>query len=668
MARHRNEDSPWVLGLSASHNGAACLLHGDRIVAAMQEERLAGKKRARLQGARPSLAVRYCLGQGGITATDLDLVVLCAQSDTRLPENDVGANPDLAVRTHGTPILTLSHHAGHAASAFATSGFEEAANLVVDGMGSPDSDLAADERAAIIDTVVSGGETTSLYRSEGTVLSAVEKHLAEGGRWLKPAPAGASMPGFASLGGLFSAAAQQIFGDPMEAGKVMGLAPYGKPTIPVAEFFEIRAGRFHFSDAVPRRFDAGQRWPDDREACAELAASVQNALEEALLHLVARARELCGSRNLVYSGGVALNSVANERIIREGGFERVYVMPAAEDSGPAVGAAYHGLWHLTGEYTPRALERDGFGAVYGDGEVARAIEGTPAIIERDTTDAVAEAVDLLAGGSIIGWFTGPSELGPRALGQRSILCDPRRPDAKETLNARVKHREAFRPFAPVVPLEEAGNWFELDGTEPASPFMLRVMAFREERRAEVPAVVHVDGTGRVQTVTREANGRYYELVRRFGERTGVPVLLNTSFNVMGEPIVETPEDALWCLLLTDLDACVFDDGVVTKRPGYRALGDLRPYFVTRPKAVQRRGSGVAAIFEVETPWGPHTFGLQDESVVRVLDVLLGGAMDGETPADAVFDRLRRALGPMPDTSLIRLFAQFRRWRMISFRA
>lgn len=668
MPERRKADAPWVLGLSASHNGAACLLHGHRILAAMQEERLAGKKRARLQGARPSLAVRYCLVQGGITAADLDLVVLCAQSDTRLAENDVSANPDLAVQTRGTPVLTLSHHAGHAVSAFATSGFGDAANLVVDGMGSPDSDLSEGERAAIVDTGVSGGETSSIYRSEGTALTAVEKHLAEGGRWLKPAPPGSSMPGFASLGGIFSAAAQQIFGDPMEAGKVMGLAPYGRPVIPAGEFFEIREGRFHFSDEVPRRYTRGERWPAHRGDYANLAASVQNALEEALLHLAGRARECCGSRNLVYSGGVALNSVANERIIRESGFERVYVMPAAEDSGPAIGAAYHGLWHLTGEYTPRALERDGFGAVYGAHEVARAIQGTPAIIQRETSDAVEEAVDLLAAGSIIGWFTGPSELGPRALGQRSILCDPRRPDAKEKLNARVKHREAFRPFAPVLPLEEVGGWFELDGADPASPFMLRVMEFREDKRDQVPAVVHVDGTGRVQSVTRDANGSYYELVRRFGESTGVPVLLNTSFNVMGEPIVETPEDALWCLLLTDLDACVFDGAVVTKRPEYRSLGQLHPYFLTRPKAVQRRGDAVAAIFEVQTPWGPHAFGLQDETVVRVLDVLLGGAMDGEATADVVFSRLRSALGPMPDTFLVRLFAQFRRWRMISFRA
>jgi len=174
-------------------------------------------------------------------------------------------------------------------------------------------------------------------------------------------------------------------------------------------------------------------------------------------------------------------------------------------------------------------------------------------------------VELLCDGKIIGWFDGRSELGPRALGQRSILCDPRRPDGKEILNRRVKMREPFRPFAPAVLLEEAGNWFELDGAAPDSPFMLRVCEVKREKRNEVPAVVHVDGTGRLQTLTRETNGRFYELVQSFHERTGVPILLNTSFNRMGEPIVETPRDAIECLLNTGLDGCVFDDRIVCKK-------------------------------------------------------------------------------------------------------
>ncbi len=658
---------PWVLGLSASHNGAACLLHGDRIVAAVQEERLVGKKRARLYGSRPSLAVQYCFDQGRISATDLDMVVICAQSALNLPENDLSANPMLSVKSHGTPTLAISHHAGHAISAFATSGFNDAAVLVVDGMGSPTSDLSDDEKDAVIDTCAAGGETNSIYHAEGTTLKALEKHMIDQGRWLNAPPPGSSMPGFGSLGGIFSAAASQIFGDAMDAGKVMGLAPYGSPTIAPEEFFEIRDGRFVFFDEVQKRFTAPDRWPDHSKAYEDLAASVQNALEHALLYLVERVRDLSASRNLVYAGGVALNSVANERIIRETDFDRFYVIPAAEDSGPAIGAAYHGLWQLTGEYRPQAYERDAFGTVYSNDQVAAAICATPSVQSRETGDSVSEAADLLADGKIIAWFSGPSELGPRALGQRSILCDPRQPDAKEKLNARVKHREGFRPFAPVLPLEETANWFDVDGVDPSSPFMLRVMDFREDKRALVPAVVHVDGTGRVQTVTRQVNGPYYELVRAFGERTGVPVLLNTSLNVMGEPIVETPEDGLWCLLLTQLDACVFDGAIVTKRPGYRSLADLCPYFLVGPGDIRRPPSGDGLLFAVKTPWGPYAFGLRDESTIAVLELLLAGLMDGNTRADVIFEQIRKQRADFTETFLTRLFAQLRRWRVISFR-
>lgn len=658
---------PWVLGLSASHNGAACLLHGDRIVAAIQEERLVGKKRARLQGASPSLAIRYCLEQGGIVAADLNMVVLCAQTAVQLPENDLRANPLLNVQGNGIPFLTISHHAGHAISAFATSGFDEAAVLIVDGMGSPISDLSDNEKAAVIDTATSGAETNSIYFASGTKLEALEKHMIEQGRWFNPPPVGACMPGFGSLGGLFSAASEQIFGNSMDAGKVMGLAPYGTPTIEPGEFFEICDGRFVFSDRVPKRFTEKEHWPNKKREYQDLASSVQNALEEALLYLVGRVRELCPSRNLVYAGGVALNSVANERIIRETDFDNIFFMPAAEDSGPAIGAAYHGLWSLTGQYLAQAHEQDGFGRIYRSSEISTAIENTPSVLSQKTDDAVSDAANLLADGKIIAWFTGPSELGPRSLGQRSILCDPRQPDAKETLNARVKHREAFRPFAPVIPLEEVENWFELDGFDASSPFMLRVMSFREEKRELVPAVVHVDGTGRVQTVTKAVNGAYYDLVKTFGDRTGVPIIINTSLNVMGEPIVETPEDALWCLLLTQLDACIFDKVVVTKKAGYSSLADLYPYFLISSKDIRRPPSGDGMLFAVKTPWGPHVFGLRDETTMAVLNLLLNGLMDGNTRADEVFERIRLKLGPMSDTILIRQFAQLRRWRLISFR-
>jgi carbamoyltransferase len=297
-----------------------------------------------------------------------------------------------------------------------------------------------------------------------------------------------------------------------------------------------------------------------------LAASVQSALEVAVLHLARRLKRLNpSSENLCYAGGVALNSVANERLIREAGFKNVHIPPAAEDSGAAIGTAYFGLWHLTGHNTRRRMIHDASGRRYSRESVSSAVRDSPEVRETITRDTITEAVERLCAGEIIGWFDGGSELGPRALGQRSIVCDPRRADGKEILNRRVKKREAFRPFAPVVLREEVEDWFELDGAPAESPFMLRVCEFKADKAARVPAVVHVDNTGRLQTVTPEANGRFYELVKKFYEETGVPVLLNTSFNVMGEPIVETPADAVACLLNSGLDCCVFEDTIVERK-------------------------------------------------------------------------------------------------------
>ncbi len=662
-----SSDRPWILGLSASHNGAACLLHGEKIVAAVQEERLVGQKRARLSCARHSLAIEYCLEQGGINASQLDMVVLCPQTELTSPENDIGKSTQLGVALHNTPVISLSHHAGHAISAFCTSGFDESAALVVDGMGSPSYDLGDNEKDALLRPGVIGGETNSIYRCNTGSIEALEKHMIADGRWLTPPPVGAAMQGFGSLGGMFSAVAGQIFGNTMDAGKVMGLAPYGKANIGPAEFFEIRDGEFVFNDTVPKRFGSSERWPANQEHYQDLSASVQNALEHALLYLVGRVRDLCSSRNLVYAGGVALNSVANERIIRESDFEQVYIVPAAEDSGPAIGAAYYGLWKLTGRFHSSAMEKDGLGKTYSEKDIDEAISRTPALVSISTGDSVDEAAELLAQGKIIGWFNGPSELGPRSLGQRSILCDPRLPDAKEKLNARVKHREAFRPFAPVLPLEEVSNWFELGQSTPVSPFMLRIMRFRDDRLQQVPGVVHVDNTGRVQTVTEQANGDYYRLVKAFGKLTGVPMLINTSLNVMGEPIVETPEDALWCLLLTQLDACVFEGRVVTRKPGYNSFHELYPYFLVGPEDIRRTPDGQGLLFSASTPWGRYPFALREGPIIAIMELLLGGLANGANDTAHIFDTIRSQLGNMPDAMLVRLFAQLRRWRLISFR-
>jgi len=282
-------------------------------------------------------------------------------------------------------------------------------------------------------------------------------------------------------------------------------------------------------------------------------------LDVALMYLVEHLHDLSGSENLCYAGGVALNSVTNERIIRESGFRNVYIIPPAEDSGAAIGAAYYGLWQLTGCNSQRRITDDAFGRTYTPADVSAALNHADNIRVISSTNVIADTVDLLCDGKTVGWFDGGSELGPRALGHRSILCDPRRSDAREILNSRVKMREGFRPFAPTVLLEEAANWFEFGNSPSESPFMLRVCEVKAEQRNKVPAVVHVDGTGRLQTVDLNSNRRFYDLIRRFYEKTGVPMLLNTSFNVMGQPIIETPGDALECLLKTGLDCCVFED-------------------------------------------------------------------------------------------------------------
>lgn len=556
-------NQPWILGISASHNGSACLLRGDEIVVAIQEERLTHFKRHRIYGQGPSKAIAYCLNYAGIQPSDLSLVVLCIQGRATDKIHDITLDPFLNVVTHGVPTITIPHHYGHAVSVFAASGFAESAVLIVDGAGSPVSDFTSDELKVLNGNSQDSWETISLYNASGTSVVPLEKHAVDRGAWLVSRDG--VMATFGSLGGIFSAAAEQIFGEAAEAGKVMGLAPYGKPVFPTSEFFDITNGRFHFKDTVPLRFRHAERWPNRKDEYEALAASVQSALEDALLYLMKHLRELCRSDNLCYAGGVALNSVANERIIRESGFRNIYIMAAAEDSGTAIGAAYHGLWQLTQYNSRRPVLHDAPGGIYTPADVSAAVNSNENVHIVNSTDAISDAVELLCDGKIIGWFDGGAELGPRALGQRSILCDPRLPEAKDTLNRRVKMREPFRPFAPAVLLDEASNWFEFDGTPSESPFMLRVVEVKTEKRNAVPAIVHVDGTGRLQTLTRENNGRFYDLVRKFHEKTGVPVLLNTSFNRMGQPIIETPADAIACLLNTGLDCCVFEDRIVFKK-------------------------------------------------------------------------------------------------------
>lgn len=497
-------ESPWILGISASHNGAYCLIHGDEIVVAIQDERLVRRKRSRVFGARPSVALHYCLDAAAIGVGDLSMIVLSAQRASDTPDNDLSLHPSCGRSRTASPTTCIPHHLAHAMSAYATSGFRDCAVLVIDGLGSPWHDLTPGERAVARGADANGCEVLSTYAATPRGLEAIDKHLVPDSRWLLDHAD--TMWGFRSLGGMFSAAAELMFGDPMEAGKVMGLAPYGTATLPVGAFFSIEDGLLVFGDEVPARFPRqgqGQgRWPACSAEYADLAASTQAALEHAVLAVSRRLQRQIGAAQLCCAGGVALNGIANQRLLRERVFRDLHVIPAAEDSGAAIGAAYWGLAQLTGELRSRRQTRDATGRSYTRAQIDDAIARTPAIEVVPCDDLLTAVVDRLCAGEIGGWFEGGSELGPRALGQRSIPCDARRPDAKDVLNRRVKGREPFRPFAPAVALEHVEDWFDLEGTLASSPFMLRVCRIRESMRARVPGVVHVDGTGRLQNVER----------------------------------------------------------------------------------------------------------------------------------------------------------------------
>jgi carbamoyltransferase len=552
---------PWILGINASHNGAACLLRGDQIVVAVQEERLTRVKGKRITAATPALAIAYCLTAAGIGAGELDMVVLCTQGRGNSADHDVSRNWLLQTRSNGTPVERIPHHLGHAISAFALSGFSESAVLVVDGMGSSWRDLPPAERAVVRRAVDDGYETASLYRAAGTDIAPLGKHLVANGGWISPDRL--VMPRFGSLGGVYAAAAVQIFGRARDPGKVMGLSSFGDQNFATDDFFSVADEGFIFHDTVPRAFQMSERWPQHAERYRNLARSAQVAVEEGVLHLARRLRSLSGSPRLCYAGGVALNGIANERLFAEAGFEDIFIIPPADDSGSAIGAAYWGLWQLTGTNGRVALAADALGRTYDTAEIETAAKEVGAVRLVADSNYIEAAADLICDGRILGWFSGRSELGPRALGQRSIICDPRNEGMKNEINARVKRREAFRPFAPAILEDAVPDWFETNGMTVASPFMLRVRPFKADRAGRVPAVVHVDGTGRLQTLNAKSNGPFYQLVESFNRRTGVPMVLNTSFNGPDEPIVETPLDALRCMLANGLDGVVF--------PGMMAL-------------------------------------------------------------------------------------------------
>jgi carbamoyltransferase len=595
----------YILGINAyDHDVSACLLRDGEIAFAIAKERITRHKHA--TGFYQEV-VDYCLKAEGITLDDVDLIVRncyvlpVSEMEKRLIYQDVPECFPLKERKQAeassifgprsNKVADISHHTAHAYSAFAVCPFEEGALMVVDGVGSYAADIN-EEGHRIDNGSLFARESESYYRFQGSTLEPIKKV------WLEPTTGFLADEFFnmSGLGALYSRVSSYIFADWNKCGEVMGLAPYGRPNHfrPLVDFAN---GALDIPEWTPEDFNQPYlpeslvKWDDcaGMQHWKDLAWRAQDDAERVLIERAIWLRETTGAKNLCISGGVALNCVANGRIVREAGYDNVWIQPAAGDDGIAIGCAYYGHLAIQKKTRNFVMQHAYLGASYSDAEVQAAANKW--LTDRKTFNGVdmsicRETARLLAEEKVVGWFQGKSEFGPRALGNRSILADPRNPAMKDVLNARVKHRQAFRPFAPIVLAERSAEIFE---GEEDSPFMLLAKRVVPEWRSKIPAIVHVDGTARVQTVRREHNERLYLLLKEFESLTGVPVLLNTSFNIRGEPIVETPADAMKCFLSTGIDYLAMHDVLISKRPSYKYLYPIMKW-----------GSDVATMVKVGT--------------------------------------------------------------------
>lgn len=532
-------NSQMILGINCAHDASACLMIDGQIKVAILEERLS---RIKHHEGFPHQAIDYCLRVAGIAdINSIDCIVMNQYAKT-------AHEIELQYRGYTNHlIINPSHHLLHAYYAYLASGFKNSAVLIVDGSGYHYGEYVMRNSPYLGDAPPFSemDEADTLYLIRDGNIALVEKRW---GLWHSSEP----YYRFPSLGHMFSVASQYIFGSWVHAGKTMGLAPYGDANaIPFQIVTKTNNGLAIDVDWIlqfPKpTFDSPVH---EVKLKRDIAAKVQAELEDALLHLVRYAYEVTQSHNLCLSGGVALNSVANGRIIREGPFENVFITPAASDGGIAIGASLYGYHHLNKEMPTYTHVSDFYGRIYDEKEITALIQNDPRLHTKCIENSAKQAASDIAAGKIIGWFEGKSEFGPRALGHRSILCDPRRADMKDQLNSKVKFREAFRPYAASVLEEHAGEYFDMGSPD---PYMLVVASVHPEKRSIIPSVCHVDGTCRIQTVDMHYEGHYRRLIEYFYTLTSVPMVLNTSFNVRGEPIVETPYDALACFLSSGID-------------------------------------------------------------------------------------------------------------------
>jgi carbamoyltransferase len=560
----------YVLGTSLSHDGSACLLKNGELCVAIEKERVT---RVKHDGYNDTAAIEYCLHAAGISMTDISLVVQNTWEGMFERGNHWFRGP--RILDPGIPVVTISHHLAHAYSAFATSPFEEANILVLDNGGNS-LDECIDLEGATIPVRPAPelrplySEVDSYYSLAHGDLRTIYKDFSPPGIMRKPYfmfP----RPMMHSIGGLYLAVSVYIFRGMDDPGKLMGLAPYGRPGVYDFPMFDLRDNRVFVRYDWQQRFNSPcgdqEQFKAGFQYYADIAWWTQKEVERAILYLVQSRFNAKGGRNLCYSGGVALNAVANRRILVDGPFEKVYIQPAAGDNGVSIGCAYYG-W-LTELKRERVMHGGStyFGMGYQDEDVdAAVVKANASHLVQQTQDHIGCAAELLAKGKVVAWFQGGAEFGPRSLGNRSILADPRRPGVREFINKGIKNREDFRPFAPSVLIEDTQIYFDCDFE---SPHMILVALVLPQWRKVLSSVVHLDNTSRIHTVVQEMNPSYYRLLQNFKELTGIGVLLNTSLNKRGMPIVETPYEALALFLHSELDALILNGRLLCKSPRNR---------------------------------------------------------------------------------------------------
>ena len=574
----------YILGINAYHgDSAACVFKDGKLIAAIEEERL---RRVKHWAGFPSESIKFCLDECGISIQDVDYVTISRDPSANIYKKithsfksfvsfkilkdrlkntkkvvsikqELSSIFDISEEEIKAEFYNIEHHRSHMASAFFASPFSESAILSIDGFGDFTSTMIGAGKGGKIEVL----DSVIYPHSVGVFYTAFTQYL-----------------GF------------EHYGDEY---KVMGLSPYGKPTLmdkvrDVLIFknnglFEINKKYFkHPKEGVSMSWENGDPFIENiysdymvkvfgrarlkneeiTQFHKDLASSIQRVTEELIFHILNHLQKKTGSKNICIAGGVAQNSVANGKILDNTSFEKMYIPPATHDAGTAIGSV---LWlynHIQGNDRIESQKHSYFGAKFSDDEVEGFCKENGISYNRYDDDELLEVVtDQLINAGVIGWFQGRAEFGPRALGHRSIICDPTRDDAKELINSKIKRREPFRPFAPSILKEFVGEYFEKTDDV---PFMEKVFQFKEDKKKKFKAVVHIDGSGRLQSVDKDIEPKYYNLIKKFYDKTGVPILLNTSFNE-NEPIVNTPAEAYDCFARTSMDMVVMGNVVVTER-------------------------------------------------------------------------------------------------------